>query len=1050
MTTGHKLGLRLFLEGIEVPVIGASITVAPNAPVTCALQVIATDSILDILPRTLVHLFFYDYVGGPSGSISHLPEDIENSAYKLTFTGEVQGLAFQKDAGNRMVMLNCVDLSNYWDTTYQYNFKGSLLGGRKHAAFIGANANWLTGPLGRGTGTIAALLNGNSVNYPNLKGLLAGIVRILEIIGGAYYGDTTFKGANDFSSIAELRLKILQQITAAERDDSTAKLFARKAFNRWMNRRMGGLGKLVTFRGLVQVLQKYVFHEIYPCPAPMYVNKVPGMVKTKTWAIDIAKDPRSRKFIADVKRLRNLVRSANKDIGDYPAASTGSVTRRTDTSTYTVTADQLVKELSNSLAAAHKLIRAMLTSTPNIPGVLKEVTGIHGALGDVDKQISSAHAGYVDAKYLSMGRRRGAAIKALSYANAACDTLLSFRVKKSKDITYEKLDRLNNQVFRPDIWFVPPPRCNVIFPETYTSLSWSRNFLREVSRLELQTTNEILGSDALFNGRYYAPNVLDMRAGAKMSSRKFGRLIMQHELLTGIIPMFEKLSEANLFAMQSRMVKHKGARVGYAQRAANFQYFKHRFASRQMQCQGQFNPWFVAGFPGLVVDRPMAADMLGEALNVDSAADLRKVVPTQFLGSCVQLTHSLNQQGGTTGYAFAQARIHREGTEYLGVDKAEVSKKVGEATRGTLVAAVPSRAPKSKKRGPRGGVVQEVTDVTRQYIDSFLPVYGAPKSDAKVQVGTACFNLIDYEGLPQSTPGGQEVSTDGSIQRTGSEYYKAYRVVEKFTRRERGTVDFPIEAAIRPPWIWDGYSNLRIGDTYMQFFGINAITDKEGYTSEELLRLVEEEEANEAMWEADEGKAHGEYEADDTSYFKDRKDPENNQGVSKKKKAGTQKKEAGKKIKSDDVLAMETDRTIEASVDYLVRVYSFIKHYGLDVGEFLKNYTWRPVATLPEMLGSVNFSILPKGDAGPLIENEDSKVEGEYVITGQEGFHSRAFGDTSDLFGLVDPRVKKVLGLTKDKEAVAKKLDMRGMKRAAVQNYISELAGAAGSRGLLG
>lgn len=1055
MTTGHKLGLRLFLEGIEVPVIGASITVASNAPVTCALQVIATDKILEILPRTLVHLFFYDYIGGPSGSISHLPEDIENSAYKLTFVGEVQGLAFQKDAGTRMVMLNCVDLSNYWDTTYQYNFKGSLLGGRKHAAFIGANANWLTGPLGKGTGTIAALLNGKSVNYPNLKGLLAGIVRILEVIGGAYYGDTTFKGANDFSSIAELRLKILQQITAAERDDSTAKLFARKAFNRWMNRRMGGLGKLVTFRGLVQVLQKYVFHEIYPCPAPMYVKKIPGMVKTKTWAIDIAKDPRSRKFIADVRRLRNLAQSAKNDIGDYSDASAGGATRVTSASTSTVNTEQLIKELSDSLAAAHKLIREMLVSTPNIPGVLKEVTSIHGALGDVDKQISTAHAGYVDYKHLSMGRRRAAAVKSLGYAVAACDTLLGLRVKKSKDITYEKLDRLNNQVFRPDIWFVPPPRCNVIFPETYSSLSWSRNFLREVSRLELQTTNEILGSDALFNGRYYAPNVMDMRAGAKMSSRKFGRLIMQHELLTGIIPMFEKLSEANLFAMQSRMVKHKGARVAYAQRAANFQYFKHRFASRQMQCQGQFNPWFVAGFPGLVLDRPMAADMLGEALNVDSAADLRKVVPTQFLGSCVQLTHSLNQQGGTTGYAFAQARIHREGTEYLGVDKAEISKKVGESTRGTLVAAVPSRAPKSKKRGPRGGVILDVTDVTRQYIDSFLPVYGAPRSDAKVQVGTLSTALDYYDVNAKGAYGG------GGTQKTSPEHYKAYRVMEKFTRRERDTVDFPIEAAIRPPWIWDGYSNLRIGDTYMQFFGINAITDKEGYTSEELLHLVQEEEANEAIWEADEGIAHGEHEEDDTSYFRDRKDPEQDKPKKNKvKKTGTQKKETGKKIKSDDVLAMETDRTIEASVDYLVRVYSFIKHYGLDVSEFLKNYTWRPIATLPEMLGSVNFSILPKENYIPPMEEnkfigagsffDSSKTEGDYVITGQEGFHSRAFGDTSDLFGLVDPRVKSVLGLNREKEAVAKKLDMRGMKRAAVQNYISELAGDSGSRGLLG
>ena len=69
--------------------------------------------------------------------------------------------------------------------------------------------------------------------------------------------------------------------------------------------------------------------------------------------------------------------------------------------------------------------------------------------------------------------------------------------------------------------------------------------------------------------------------------------------------MFEKMSEANLFAMKSRKVKYKGAPVAYAQRAVNFQYFKHRFASRQMQCQGRFNPWFVVGFPGLMTTMPL-------------------------------------------------------------------------------------------------------------------------------------------------------------------------------------------------------------------------------------------------------------------------------------------------------------------------------------------------------------------------------------------------------------------------------------------------------------
>jgi hypothetical protein len=1069
VTIGHKLGLRLFLEGVEVPVIGASVTAAANVPSTCTVQLIATNKILEILPRTLVHVFFYDFVNGEAGYDSGLLEDIENSAYKLLFVGEVNGIAFQKDVGSRAVMLNCVDLSNYWDTTYQYNFKGSLLGGRKHAAFIGANANWMNGPLGRGVGSISALLNGRSVNYPELKGLLAGIVRVLETIGGSYYGDTTFRGANDFTAIAELRLKILQQITAAEKDDSTAKLFARKTFNRWMNRQLGGLGKLVTFRGLTQLLQKFVFHDIYPCPAPKYIPRRSGLPKTKTFAMEITEDPRSRKFIADVKRLRQLLQSAKQNIEDYPLANASSNLSVGNVSVEKVGRSKVAESLRTDLYAAYQLVSRMITAgIPKIPGLEALIARINDDIQAVYKHLGRN----VTAKNLSFAVSRTAASKWLTNAVQACDSILEVKIKRSRTTTYDTLDRLNNQVLRPDIWFVPPPRCNVLFPELYSSFSWSRNFLREVSRLELQTTHELLGDDALFNKRYYAPNVADMRSGVRLSSRKFGRLTLKHELMTGIIPMFEKMTEANIYSMKGRKVKHKGAPVSYAQRAVNFQYFKHRFASRQMQCQGRFNPWFVPGFPGLIIDRPMdAANILIAGLPIEeqiSALDikpesgieltrgsiLREIVPTQFLGCCVHLSHSLSQQGGNTSYAFGQARIHREDTEYLGVDKADISKKVGTARRGTPVAALPSRAPKEKKRGPRGGRVLSVEDVTNQYYDSYLPVYG---SHPKTNTGAAFL----------------EVRVGSSPNSSSTETYRAYKVKEEYTRRARIQVDLPLEDAIRPPWIWDGYTDVLIGDTYMQFFGINSITDIEGYTSDKLLSSLAGADSREAAQEVQEGITYGTQKSDnDDSYewapatsSKEQDKPRKN----KAKKGTSQAEEVGRKVGAETILAMETDRTIENSIDYLVRVYSFIKYYGLDVGGFLRNYTWRPVATLPEIMGSVNFYITERSkhvpnvanaDFDPFASEDDSdlfvteaedapvKIEGDYIISGREGFHSRAFGDVSDLFGLVDPKVDEILGLSRDKKhAATKRLDVRGLKRAAIWAYMQELAS---SRGLLG
>ena len=1028
MTIGHNLRLRLFLEGVEVPVISATVNVAPNSPASSSIQVIATDRVLDLQPRTVVHLFFYDFVDAAAPlTTDYNPNDpyttpkppnmadYSDSAYKLMFMGELQSISFQKDSGNRSVILQCVDFSNYWDTTYQYNFKGSLLGGRRHAAFIGANANFFTSPLGHGVGTIAALLNGRSVNYPNLKGLLAGIVRVLEAIGGAYYGRNTFKGANDFTSIAELRLKLLQQICAAEEDDSTAKLFARKAFNMWMNRQMGGLGKLVTFRGLTQMLQKFIFHEIYPCPSPRYYPGEKDLEKNVAWKTDVAKDPSTRDFVAKLHRMDKLFKSEKDNI-------TGALVK--GVSSYWI----------KRIEADHKQLSRLMSGV-GVPKIF--VAG----MSEVRKQYNriatavfkSARKGSgVDSAKLKDSAKNHEAEKACDDALNAISVMLGKKIKHSGIVTYEKLPRVNNQIFRPDIWFVPAPRCNVLFPELYSNISWSRNYLREVTRLELQTTHEILGDDALFNGRYYSPNVADMRKGVKLSSRKFKGLILQHELFTGIIPMYEKISEANLFAMKARKVNHKGAKVGYAQRSVNFQYFKHRFASRQMQAYGRFNPWFVPGFPSVLIDRPMDGDQLaisGLPLN-DQLAQLgiygpyqvewtramvlTKIVPTQFCGCCIQMSHNLNQKGGNTQYAFAQARVHRESTEYMGVDKAVTSKKVGTANLQKIVAATPSNAPKVKGKGPRGGIITKVDDVTYKYKEQYIQLFHGKR---KVRIGyrSGVSEVFTATTVPDEGP------------KTGEEYYKAYRVSETVDRRVRQKVDLPIEEAIRPPWIWDGWANLKIGETYTQFFGINSITDIDGYTSDESPNFgpsawsFMDDESYYALKETQEGKAQSDRGENST----DKNDQDTEYQTATKQK-----------ISAASVLAIEKERSIENAIDYLVRVYSFVKYHGLDVGDFLKKYTWRPIATMPEILGSSDLII-------------EETSTGKYEATrGTEGFHSRAFSDEADLFGLVDKKVKQVLKLTVEKNhAAAKRLDVRAIRRQAVREYVSELTA---SRGLLG
>lgn len=1097
MAQGQNLHLRLFLEGIEVPVVAASVQIAANTPASASIQVIATDKVLDLLPRTVVHLFYYDYIGqgnlAVEGKVLGGDEYVDwfNSRYKLLFMGELVTIKFQKTHNQRAVVLECADFSNYWDTTFQYNFGGSLFGGRRQAAFIGANSNFFTSPLGHGTGDISRLLNGRSVNFPELRGLLAGVVRMLEAIGGSYYGKNAFRGCNDFTSIAELRIKVLQQITAAEQDTSTAKLFARKAFNMWMNQSTGSLGKLVSFRGLVKTCFGFIFHEVYPCPVAKFVPSSTRKDK-QYWSVGLGKTGQYAGFSAKAKACLDLVVEARQNMTAWRKSKLGSSPSR---AAQTSTASAYVKSWKAFDQSAKELVAQGMAAGPKqaskdlaiLSDAAKKITSLSTNAGGVisanwkDPQGSGRELGTLDRSYPMI-------LTEYAAAESALQRILGIKVGKSKTVTVPTESRVNNQIFRPDIWFTSPPRCNVLFPEMYDSFSFARQYLREVTRIELQTHNEILGNDALFNGRYYAPNVEDVRRGVKLSSQRFARLIMDHELFTGIIPMFENMSEANLFAMRSGKVSKSGAKVSYAQRAVNFQYFKYRFESRGMDASGRFNPPFVAGFPALIVDKYMDhAQLHISSLSLDDQKKalgfkgdltrselLAELVSPQYLAVCGALSHTVSQEGGRSAYQFIHARVHRESAEFMGVDKAQVSKAIAGSSKTTVMACSVNFPPKVKQIGPRGGVVTRVKDVSRQYKGRTMRILW---SGEKVKIGEK-YPYWYFKAGDASL--GEEITIG------------AYEVQEGYTRYRKEKVDLPIEEAICPPWIWDGWRNPKISETYDQLFGTGAITDIGGFNIA-------------PSGDPSEGTRYYVGEDDVAGLQAERQAQVNNSLKSTKSKSKQKSIREAAKVEAaksqNAVMLQEQERTIENSVDFLIRAYSFVKVNNLDVGDFLRAYSWRPVATMVDILGGSDLEIkqvtkkttkvvkkrfVKKAGSRQVVDwiggttitvrDENGNVTSRtneggapitvvtqpvygtkyvkrttsrvgYEVDGKEGFHSRAFGDVEDLFGLVSPTVKRVLGLSDAKRKVAAKLDVRKRRREAVRLYVAELTG---SRGLIG
>jgi hypothetical protein len=150
------------------------------------------------------------------------------------------------------------------------------------------------------------------------------------------------------------------------------------------------------------------------------------------------------------------------------------------------------------------------------------------------------------------------------------------------------------------------------------------------------------------------------------------------------------------------------------------------------------------------------------------------------------------------------------------------------------------------------------------------------------------------------------------------------------------------------------------------------------------------------------------------------------------------------------VLGSQERSAIAEATEELVRIYSLVKLNQFDVHQFIKAYTWRPIASMVDLFGTANLLI---GDDGS-------------VTRGVEGFHSRAFGDFDDLRRIIGPgdgtRPQTILGLTirdpdetsgadadraRRDQAISARLDTRKEKRIAVLRYVYSMLASCGAIG---
>lgn len=1035
---GKRLRLRLFLEGIEIPVISAYVQAAPNSPTTCSIQIPPLPEGTRLLPRTLVHLFFLDDYEAKlpfmtmgtkrTGTAQRTPteyqkdedrlkgfipnEPVEDTnvsgssdpsgttitQYKLLFGGETVGFVWNKNSSQRSLVLQCADWSNYWDYAYQYGNTGIFGPGRK-VLFSGGATNLFTDFLeSKGSVITRIVASGRCNSFPQLQGLAAGIIRLMEAIGGVYYPNPNAKdqrrisGQNLFFSTAELRLHITHMVAAFEKDPTSHRLLRRDGWASLFGRQLGGLGGQVSIRKAINALTGVIFHETYgqPCPyyKPGFDNAVSGQKRVR-----LKDSPDLNVIASTAEAVENAVKSIASlldTVTDDQIATLGGLS-------------QFKIDIKQRLDEQKRTLNRLQTTASS----RRAPSAANSIISGATRKISQGSVAFNKWRSGAPTSIRNQVTAPLNGAASDLDRLSRLTINLTPKGMQEPA-RLNQHILRPDIWFGAPPRCNVLFPEDYDSITYQRMFLQEPTRLLLKTNDEFFGEDFLFDRFYFAPQAGSVLADkARMSDMMRGDLL-DHELFTGILPVFEKSGEFNVFAGSKNLTtkeKKEYKKQGFAQRSANFLYFKYRFNSRQMQVGGKFNPYIACGFPGLIIDRPV--DQATAALHNElrRKADLpqqkiSEALGTNFLGNFTQVTHSVSQSDGRarTEIACAYPRQPEEPVEFLGTsERAQtIRKKVGSGTvRATDVAAI--NAPKVYSLGPNGGRISNVTNVTASYasgnVDNRVPLYNAKgKRGGRVQP------VFVPVGVPTTA---QALGSPDVADQVGDPLrevvFSAFRVEEEVPRYRREQVDIPAEELIRPGWYGDVWSPSKIGTVYQDFFGTGSITDPQTITDNfGGSSTVSSEQAQQA---SEEQAATG-----------DSSDPRNDALSS---------------------LMLDEGSSIQDAVDFLTLTYSYIRQNSLNIDEFIRAYTWRPIASMADIFGTTDLQFSP---------------DGQDVLQGIEGFHSRAFGPYDDLFGLTSPEVEDILGIKRNTVS-AHRADTRKIKQEAVQQLSAALTF---SRGILG
>lgn len=284
MSKGLSLHLRCFLEGVEVPIVSCSVSAAVGGPASAHIELLDSEKGFELLPRTMIHVFFYDdedghAAGSPDMEAADRNTNVrESSHYKLLFCGETFSIYHSKSGyGSRSLTIMALDISNVLDTSYifqvSYSDTDGVLGTGTAAESQFVSAASITGnPFDNIINSPQEVIKNiskkqaSSAIHAVRSSKLGGLFSIFELLLGV---EGYAIGMNLWTSIQERRIRLLDSM-AADSGVTAQKLFDDTVFNEWLTNSVSNTAPSMSYRGLADLIMGYIYYGMVSIPTASY------------------------------------------------------------------------------------------------------------------------------------------------------------------------------------------------------------------------------------------------------------------------------------------------------------------------------------------------------------------------------------------------------------------------------------------------------------------------------------------------------------------------------------------------------------------------------------------------------------------------------------------------------------------------------------------------------------------------------------------------------------------------------------------------------------